>query len=86
MDGTPEYVQLKPGDLVIMYTDGVTEAFDAGYVAFGEDRLVRVAQECRTLPAGVIRDRIIAAIREFTGTAPQSDDITLVVIRVLPQI
>ena len=86
MDGTPEYVQLKPGDLVIMYTDGVTEAFDAGYIAFGEDRLVRVAQDCRTLPAGVIRDRIIAAIREFTGTAPQSDDITLVVIRVLPQI
>ena len=86
MDGTLRYVQLKTGDLVIMYTDGVTEAFDAGYIAFGEDRLVRVAQECRTLPAGVIRDRIIVAIREFTGTAPQSDDITLVVIRVLPQI
>jgi sigma-B regulation protein RsbU (phosphoserine phosphatase) len=85
MDGTPEYVQLKHGDLFILYTDGVTEAFDAGYTAFGEDRLVRVAQECRILPAGVIRDRIIAAIREFTGTAPQSDDITLVVIRVLPQ-
>jgi sigma-B regulation protein RsbU (phosphoserine phosphatase) len=84
MDSTPEYVQLKPGDMFILYTDGVTEAFDAGYAAFGEDRLVRIAQECRTLPAGVIRDRIIAAIREFTGDAPQSDDITLLVIRVQP--
>jgi len=85
MDATTENVQLKPGDLFILYTDGVTEAFDAGYTAFGEDRLIRVAQECRALSADVIRDRIIAAIREFTGTAPQSDDITLVVIRVLPQ-
>jgi sigma-B regulation protein RsbU (phosphoserine phosphatase) len=84
MDGTPEYVQLKTGDLFIMYTDGVTEAFDARYAAFGEDRLVRIAQECRTLSAGEVRDRIIAAIREFTGPVPQSDDITLVVIRVLP--
>jgi sigma-B regulation protein RsbU (phosphoserine phosphatase) len=85
MDDNPEHVQLKPGDLFIMYTDGVTEAFDTGYAAFGEDRLVRVAKECRSLPAGIVRDRIIAAIREFTGPAPQSDDITLVVIRVLPQ-
>ncbi|MFA7695382.1 MAG: SpoIIE family protein phosphatase [Methanoregula sp.] len=84
MDGTPEYVQLKPGDLFILYTDGVTEAFNSGNAAFGEDRLVRVAQECRTLPAMMIRDRIIAAIREFTCHAPQSDDITLVVIRVMP--
>ena len=85
MESTPEHVYLKPGDLFIMYTDGVTEAFDARYAAFGEDRLVRVAQEYRTLSAGEVRDRIIAAIREFTGSVPQSDDITLVVIRVLPQ-
>jgi sigma-B regulation protein RsbU (phosphoserine phosphatase) len=85
MEGTPENVHLKPGDLFIMYTDGVTEAFDARYAAFGEDRLVRVAQEYRTLSAGEVRDRIIAAIREFTGSVPQSDDITLVVIRVLPR-
>jgi len=85
MDITPEHMQLKPGDLFILYTDGVTEAFDPGYNAFGEERLVHVAKECRSLPSGIVRDRIIAAIREYTGSAPQSDDITLVVIRVLPQ-
>ena len=71
---------LGPGDLVIMYTDGVTEAFDAQYAAFGEERLVRIVKECRTLPASIVMERIISGIREFTGSAPQSDDITLVVI------
>jgi sigma-B regulation protein RsbU (phosphoserine phosphatase) len=83
MESTPEHVQLRPGDLVILYTDGVTEAFDAGYVAFGEDRLVQIVQECRNLPASTVRERIISGIRAFTGPASQSDDITLVVIRVL---
>ena len=78
-------MQLKPGDLFIMYTDGVTEAFDARYTAFGEDRLVQAAKKSRALSAGEVRDRIIAEIREFTGPVPQSDDITLVVIRVLPR-
>ena len=79
----PEQVQLSSGDLVIMYTDGVTEAFDAGYAAFGEDRLVSIAKECRNLPASMIRERIITGIRAFTGPVPQSDDITIMVIRVL---
>jgi sigma-B regulation protein RsbU (phosphoserine phosphatase) len=83
MESIPEHVQLRPGDLVIMYTDGVTEAFDARYAAFGEDRLIRIVQECRTLPASVVRERIIAEIRAFTGPISPSDDITLVVIRVL---
>ncbi|MGA2104004.1 SpoIIE family protein phosphatase [Methanoregula sp.] len=83
MKSTPDCVALGPGDLVIMYTDGVTEAFDAQYAAFGEERLVRIVKECRTLPASIVMERIISGIREFTGSAPQSDDITLVVIRVL---
>jgi len=82
MEGTPEHITAEPGDLLILYTDGVTEAFDTGYDAFGEDRLAAVAQKARDLPAAGIRDRIISAIREFAGTAPQSDDITLVVIRI----
>ena len=79
----PEKVQLSSGDLVIMYTDGVTEAFDAGFAAFGEERLASVARECRNLPAALIREKILAGIRAFTGPVPQSDDITLLVIRVL---
>jgi sigma-B regulation protein RsbU (phosphoserine phosphatase) len=78
-----ECVQLQSGDLVILYTDGVTEAFDAAYTPFGEDRLVEIAKECSNLPADRVREGIIAGIRAFTGPVPQSDDITLVVIRVL---
>ena len=70
MESTRSSSQLRPGDLIILYTDGVTEAFDARYAAFGEDRLVRVAQEYRTLSAREVRDRIIGAIREFTGLFP----------------
>jgi sigma-B regulation protein RsbU (phosphoserine phosphatase) len=83
MKSTPEQVLLGPGDLVIMYTDGVTEAFDANYTAFGEERLVRIVKECCTLPANIVMERIVSGIRGFTGSTPQSDDITLVVIRVL---
>ncbi|HVP97368.1 SpoIIE family protein phosphatase [Methanoregula sp.] len=83
MVSVPEHVQLQDGDLVILYTDGVTEAFDTGFNAFGEGRLVRTVQECCALPASTVRDRIISEIRSFAGSAPQSDDITLIVIRVL---
>lgn len=82
MESTAERIAAEPGDLLILYTEGVTEAFDAGFNAFGEDRLAAVAQKARDLPAAAIRDRIISAIREFAGGAPQSDDITLVVIRI----
>ncbi len=85
MNSTPEHLQIRPGDIVIMYTDGVTEAFDAGYNAFGEGRLAVIAKESRGLPANIIVEKIIAGIRDFTGPAPQSDDITLVVVRVLPR-
>lgn len=82
MDKSADQIHLKPGDLFIMYTDGVTEAFDETYASFGEERLVRIAQEARHLPADQVRERIIDEIRGFAGGAPQSDDITLVIIRV----
>ncbi|MFZ0006423.1 MAG: SpoIIE family protein phosphatase [Methanoregula sp.] len=85
MRSTPDQIDLGPGDLVILYTDGVTEAFDARYTAFGEERLAGIVKKYQTLPASTVMERIISGIREFTGSAPQSDDITLVVIRVLPK-
>ena len=78
-----EVVTLKPGDLVVMYTDGVTEAFNDKLEEFGEGRLKEVARTCRFIPAGEVTERILSAIHAFTGTTPQSDDITLVVLRVI---
>jgi sigma-B regulation protein RsbU (phosphoserine phosphatase) len=80
---TPEIVQLRQGDTIIMYTDGVTEAFNPQFAAFGEEQLAKVATACRNLPAPEITGHLISAIHTFAGTTPQSDDITLIVIRVL---
>ncbi len=84
MEINEEVVRLKPGDLVIMYTDGVTEAFNNKLEEFGEERLTEIARTCPSLPAEEVIKRILSAIHAFTGTTPQSDDITLVILRVMP--
>jgi sigma-B regulation protein RsbU (phosphoserine phosphatase) len=80
---TPTRLELRPGDLIVLYTDGVTEAFNAHEKDFGEGRLTDCITRNRSLPAQAILDALIGEIREFSGSAPQSDDITLVVIRAL---
>jgi sigma-B regulation protein RsbU (phosphoserine phosphatase) len=72
---------LEPGDLIIFYTDGVTEAFNLQNEEFGEERLADYVRSHRHDPVQEILDGLIAEIRIFCGTAPQSDDITLVVMR-----
>jgi sigma-B regulation protein RsbU (phosphoserine phosphatase) len=73
---------LEPGDLIVMYTDGVTEAFNLQDVEFGEGRLREYLQKHRHSPVREIIDGLIDEIRGYCGSAPQSDDITLVVVRV----
>jgi sigma-B regulation protein RsbU (phosphoserine phosphatase) len=75
-------LELRHGDLLVLYTDGVTEAFNEQNQAFGEDRLRTFLRENRRQPARAILDSLVAEIRAFTGSAPQSDDITLVVVKV----
>jgi phosphoserine phosphatase RsbU/P len=75
-------LDLQPGDLLVMYTDGVTEAFNSQDEEFGEARLADFIRDHRNAPVQQIIDDLIAELRTFSGTAPQSDDITLVVIRV----
>jgi len=76
-----ESVDLVPGDLLVAYTDGVTEAFDPHEREFGEQRLLDVVLASRDLPVAMVADRIVAAVRDFVREAPQFDDITLVVAR-----
>jgi sigma-B regulation protein RsbU (phosphoserine phosphatase) len=75
-------VSLLPGDLIVMYTDGVTEAFNEQELAFGEDRLAASVTRNRSRPVEEIMALLLDDIRRFCGTAAQSDDITLIVIRV----
>ena len=78
-----ECVQLTKGDTVIVFSDGVSEALNAAGDEFGDDRLEQVAGEAGDGPPPVIVEHIIAAVREFTKGAPQSDDITVMVVRYL---
>jgi sigma-B regulation protein RsbU (phosphoserine phosphatase) len=79
-------IQMDPGDILVLYTDGVTEAQDAGGTLFGDERLLAVLGGSAAMPARPehvaqgIRDALLARVREFVGDASQFDDITLVVI------
>ena len=74
---------LATGDIVVMYTDGITEATNEGEQMFGEDRLRDVIRAVSGDHAEEILARVIDAVRLFTGRHSQSDDITLMVIRVV---
>jgi phosphoserine phosphatase RsbU/P len=74
-------VRMEPGDLLVMYSDGVTEAPDPQGEDFGEKRLADWAISLRERPAAEIIEAVEAAVREFTQGAPPADDITLVVAR-----
>jgi serine phosphatase RsbU (regulator of sigma subunit) len=72
---------LAPGDLLVLYSDGVTEANNLEYDEFGEERFIKVLSENRARPAREIVEAVTSALKEFTAGAPQADDITLVVAR-----
>jgi len=78
-----EEIQLESGDLLTLFTDGVSEAENAAEEDWGEDRLIETARACRDLPPSEIITRIMQAADVFAAGAPQHDDMTLVVARVL---
>ena len=76
-------IHLHAGDTLLIYTDGVTEAFNEGYEEFGLARLQTVAETHRDEPAEQIVQAVLSAVHEHTGEMAQSDDLTLVVIKYL---
>ena len=75
-------IDLCPGDVLLLYTDGVTEAHSPDSEEFGEDRLKALLREVAHLPAENIRERISAELREWIKDAEQYDDLTFVVMKV----
>lgn len=73
--------ELRPGDVLVMYSDGITEAWSETHEEYGEGRLLDVVRAARHLPAGQMVRHITADVRRF-GSAAQSDDWTLIVARV----
>jgi sigma-B regulation protein RsbU (phosphoserine phosphatase) len=74
-------VPLERDDSLILYTDGVTESLNAEGDEFGLDRMIQSVRASATADAHTIVKRVIEDVRNFTGSAPQNDDITLIAIR-----
>jgi phosphoserine phosphatase RsbU/P len=74
-------VPLERDDCLVLYTDGVTEALNAEEDEFGLDRMIQSVRASATDGAQTIVKRIIEDVRNFTGSVPQNDDITLIAIR-----
>jgi serine phosphatase RsbU (regulator of sigma subunit) len=76
-------ITLEKGDMLVLYSDGVTEANDVDQNEYGEARFIEVLQQHRTGPASQIVEAVTKSLAEFAAGAPQADDITLVVAKVV---
>jgi phosphoserine phosphatase RsbU/P len=77
-----DFVELGEGDVIALYTDGITEAMDDSAEMFGEARLGRLIEEHGHLESGELRERILREIESFVGGADQHDDMTMVLLKV----
>lgn len=77
-----EEIQLEKGDLITLFTDGVTEAINQKEEQFGQQRLLTLIEENRGLSACEIISKIEAEVTAFSGGQPQFDDITLMIIKI----
>jgi len=76
-----ETVQLQPGDLIVSFSDGVSEAMNEQGEEFTDDRLIKSVSALRDKPPQQVLDALFADVRTFCGDATQSDDITAVLVR-----
>ena len=76
-----EAVALQPGDFIVAFSDGVSEAMNEAGDEFSDDRLLACIDANRTKEPQAIVDALLSDVRAFCGEAPQSDDVTLVMVR-----
>ncbi len=72
---------MEHGDVLLLYTDGVTEAMNAERELFGEERLVAILRTCHQHRPQDIIDAVLAELQAFVGGMPQSDDMTMVIVQ-----
>ena len=88
MDGVKykeQELQLQPGDIIYLYTDGVTEATNAANELYGEDRLLTVVNSREFADMKDLCKTVKADVDAFVGEAPQFDDITMVAVKYIGQ-
>ena len=77
-------VSFSPGDFLVLYTDGVTEAVNATDEQFGTERLVEAVRSMQGKTAADVLAGIVDRVSSFSGPTPQYDDVTLMILRVVP--
>jgi serine phosphatase RsbU (regulator of sigma subunit) len=75
-------IKLDTGDIVVLYTDGVTEAINGREEQFGQDRVITITEKSRNWTAAEIMQQIKDRVLEFSHGQPQFDDITLMVLKI----
>ena len=78
-----EETQLQPGDVLVTFSDGVTEALNTAGEEYSEARLIEEVQKYRTAPLGDFLQAVITSVQAFAAGAQQSDDVTVLVLRYL---
>lgn len=78
---TEQAIVLEPGDVLLLYTDGISEAMTKDDEEWGEERMIVAARAAQYRSAGEVLDTIFAAADTFTAGAPQHDDMTLLVLK-----
>jgi len=76
-----ETLTLNPGDCIVAYSDGVTEAMNEQSEEFSDERLLACIERHRARAPQDILDALLADVRAFCGEATQSDDVTIVIVR-----
>jgi len=77
-------VQLGPGDLLLAFTDGITEPENTFGEEFGEDRLAAVVRRALNSPPQALADEIYRSVNDWTGTSELQDDMTLMLAQAIP--
>jgi serine phosphatase RsbU (regulator of sigma subunit) len=77
-----ETIALQPGDLYLLFTDGISEAMNARDDLFGETRLGQLVETHSHLSSEELRERMLREIAAFVGDAPQHDDMTMILVKV----
>jgi sigma-B regulation protein RsbU (phosphoserine phosphatase) len=76
-----DQVELKPGDTMLLYSDGVTEAHNVDGQEFGEERMVEVLKQHYQAEAKVVLEKLIDEVKTFAHGAEQYDDVTALVVK-----
>ena len=72
---------LQPGETLLLYTDGISEARETGGTLFGEERILEMMREGNDLPVTELTQRIMRAACDFTGPGFPEDDMTIVIVK-----